>query len=135
MQSYRSILKTIHSSHETAKNDSEATSLAQNVMKSWTEPWLIVFDNYDSPGAFASRNIRNYLPLGKGHILFTSRHEDSSRLGYHISISGMTKDESVELLLQRPALTSEERSKGVEVASTLGFLALALNQAGLYSYT
>src|SRR5205814_1015726 len=64
--------------------------------------------------------------------LFTSRHEDSSRLGRYITLSGMTEHESVELLLLRPASTSQERSNAVEVASTLGFLALALDQAGAY---
>ena len=34
MQSYRSILKTIYSSHETVKNGSEATLLAQNIGRS-----------------------------------------------------------------------------------------------------
>src|SRR5438045_7117158 len=132
LQSYRSILNIIHSRNGIASNDSEATSLVRNIIQNWTKPWLIVFDNYDSPTAFKSQSIREYIPSGHGHILFTSRHEDSSRLGRYITLSRMTEEESVELLLLRPASTPQERSNAVEVASTLGFLALALDQAGAY---
>lgn len=44
----------------------------------------------------------------------------------------MSKEESVELLLQSPASTPKENSEGIEVAATLGHLALALDQAGAY---
>ena len=133
IQSYRSILRLISPGDETINNDSEAILLARNKIERWTGRWLIVFDNYDNPRAFASRAIREYIPLGEGgHILFTSRHKESSRLGRCIGLSRMTEEESVELLLQGPASTTKENSEGVEVAATLGYLALALDQAGAY---
>jgi tetratricopeptide (TPR) repeat protein len=133
IQSYRSILHLISPGDETANNDSDAILLARNKIERWIGRWLIVFDNYDNPRAFTSRPIREFIPLSEtGHILFTSRHEDSSRLGRCISLSGMTEDESVELLLQGPASSPKENSEGVEVAATLGNLALALDQARAY---
>jgi tetratricopeptide (TPR) repeat protein len=133
IQSYRSILHLISPGNETASNDSEAILRAQNKIERWVGRWLIVFDNYDNPEAFTSRSIREFIPLGEtGYILFTSRHEDSSRLGRCIRLSRMTEDESVELLLQGLASTPKENSEGVEVAAILGNLALALDQAGAY---
>jgi tetratricopeptide (TPR) repeat protein len=133
IQSYRSILNRISPGYERLNSEGEAVSKAHNVIERWTGRWLIVFDNYDNPGAFASRTIREYIPIGKeGRVLFASRHEDSSRLGHSVNLSRMTENESVELLLQRPASTLQERSEGVEVATTLGYLGLALDQAGAY---
>jgi tetratricopeptide (TPR) repeat protein len=133
IQSYRSILHLISPGDEIANNDSEAILLARNKIESWTRRWLIVFDNYDNPMAFTSWPIREFVPLSEtGYILFTSRHEDSSRLGRCISLSRMTEDESVDLLLRGPASTPKENSEGVEAAATLGNLALALDQAGAY---
>lgn len=132
IQGYRSILKLISPESEGTIDDREASSLAQDIMSRWTGRWLLVFDNFDDPGAFASPDILYYIPSGGGHILFTSRDFDSTRLGRHMSFSQMSKEESVELLLQRPASTAEERLIAEEIASTLGFLALALDQAGAY---
>ncbi|KAH0556456.1 hypothetical protein GP486_005631, partial [Trichoglossum hirsutum] len=133
IQSYRSILRLISPGDETVKNDNDVISLARNQIERWTGKWLIVFDNYDNPQAFADQPIRDYIPLNEaGRILFTSRHRDSYRLGGCISLSEMTEEESVELLLQGPASTPKENSEGVEVAATLGYLALALDQAGAY---
>ena len=133
IQSYRSILRLISPGDETANNDSEAILLARNKIERWIGRWLIVFDNYDNPRAFTSRPIREFIPISEtGYILFTSRHEDSSRLGRCISLSRMTEGESVDLLLQGPASTPKENSEGVKVAATLGNLALALDQAGAY---
>jgi hypothetical protein len=128
IQSYRSILHLISPGDETANNDGEAILLARNKIERWIGRWLIVFDNYDNPRAFTSRPIRESIPLSEtGYILFTSRHEDSSRLGRCISLSRMTEDESVDLLLRGPASTPKENSEGVEAAATLGNLALALD--------
>jgi tetratricopeptide (TPR) repeat protein len=133
IQSYRSVLHLISPGDEIASNDSEAILLARNKIERWIGRWLIVFDNYDNPGAFTSRPIRDFIPISEtGYILFTSRHEDSSRLGRCISLSRMTEDESVDLLLQGSASTPKENSEGVEIAATLGNLALALDQAGAY---
>ncbi|MCJ1313658.1 hypothetical protein MMC25_007337 [Agyrium rufum] len=44
----------------------------------------------------------------------------------------MTEAESLDVLLQRSPLNEEERTQALEIARTLGYLALALDQAGAY---
>src|SRR5436190_9510574 len=104
IQSYHSILRIISPGVEITNNNSDPVLPARNTIERWTGQYLIVFDNYDDPRAFASRTIREYIPRGEGgHILFTSRHEDSFRLGLCIGLTRMTESESVELLLHGPA--------------------------------
>ena len=96
-------------------------------------PCLLVFDNYDDLATF--KGIRNFFPRDNRHsILITSRHEDSTHLGLFISISKMEQDEANALLLHRSGLehnaTAAEHAQGV--AHHLGYLPLALAQAGAY---
>ena len=130
IQSYRAISRLISPGNEMGNEDSQTLLQVRNQIGKWTGRWLLVFDNYDNPKAFTSQAIRDYIPCQGGHILFTSRHKDSSRLGCCVDISRMTEGESVELLLQ--ATSTSETSEAVEVAATLGYLALALDQAGAY---
>ena len=44
----------------------------------------------------------------------------------------MNEEESLKLLLQRRPLNEDERFHGLEIASTLDHLALALDQASAY---
>ena len=105
----------------------------QDALRGWDQQWLMVFDNYDVPQAFQGHSIRDYVPSGKcGRILFTSRHHDSARLGYKIDASTMTENESLKLLLQRLPLNEDESTHGHNIVSTLGHLALAIDQAGAY---
>jgi hypothetical protein len=132
-QAYGLIAKKI-SNNQSDSADTEATiSFVRNTLQNWDRRWLVVFDNYDNPKAFQSQGIRHYLPSGKnGRILFTSRHEDAARLGHRITVSGMSEQESINLLLQRPPIDEPEKTEGLKIVSTLGHLALALDQAGAY---
>ena len=133
MQSYKAVAKKILKNQEGDTNSENVISLIQDTLRDWKHPWLFVFDNYDNPSAFQSPSIRDYIPSGgNGRILFTSRHEDSARLGHKIEVSGMTENESLQVLLRRVPLNDEELLHGKKVASTLGYLALALDQAGSY---
>jgi tetratricopeptide (TPR) repeat protein len=129
-QSYRAISHLISPGNEIRNGIRETILLVRNHIERWTGRWLLVFDNYDNPKAFTSQAIGDYIPCQGGHILFTSRHKDSSRLGYCVDLSRMTEDESAELLLQ--ATSTFENSEVAEVIATLGYLALALHQAGAY---
>ncbi|KAL8790171.1 MAG: hypothetical protein Q9195_006498 [Heterodermia aff. obscurata] len=96
-------------------------------------PCLLIFDNYDDLETF--KGIRNFFPRDNRHsILITSRHEDSTHLGLSISISKMDENEANALLLHRSGLDHDavaaEHAKGV--ARHLGYLPLALAQAGAY---
>jgi hypothetical protein len=67
------------------------------------EPWLMVFDNYDDPASFS--NIRDYMPEGHyGDVLGTSRHLDTSELGFtdehhFVELSGLEPVAASRLLL------------------------------------
>ena len=72
-----------------------------------------------------------------GAIFFTSRHAHFERLGYTIRITQMTEDESLELLLHQ---SKHERSykniaEGKKIVKKLGYLPLAMDQAGAYIST
>ena len=108
-QSYKAIAKKISKVQQDDADSEDVISLVQDTLREWTHPWLFIFDNYDNPKAFQTSSVRHYIPGGKeGRILFTSRHEDSAQLGHKIEVSGMTDDESLKILLQRPPLNDEE---------------------------
>lgn len=133
-QSYNIIAKAIQKDFADKDDVQTTISLVQDTLRSWPERWLVVFDNYDNPKAFQKTSIREYLPQGKnGYILFTSRHAGLEHLGgYQISVSSMTKSESLDLLLRRSPSNLDEEKDGLMVADLLGHLALALDQAGAY---
>ena len=134
MQSYKVIAQKILKHHSYNLDDEDSIRLGvQDALRDWDGKWLMVFDNYDDPQAFQGHSIRKYLPSGRGgQILFTSRHQDSARLGHKFDASTMTENESFELLLQRRQLNEDESIHGRKIVSTLGHLALAIDQAGAY---
>ena len=131
-QSYKTIANAIMS--DFLNDDIETTIFfVQDKLRNWTQPWLVVLDNYDNPGAFQGKPIKDYIPNGKaGHVLFTSRHAGLQRLGLQIPVSEMNMQESVQVLLQRPPTSLEEETEAQNIASMLGHLALTLDQAGSY---
>ena len=133
-QSYKIIAQKILKHQSYNLDDEDTIRLqVQDALRDWDGQWLMVFDNYDNPLAFQGHSIRDYVPSVKsGRILFTSRHQDSARLGHKIDASTMTENESLELLLQRLPLNEDEFTHGREIVSTLGYLALAIDQAGAY---
>ena len=132
--SYKIIAQKILKNQSYNLDDEDTIRLqVQDALRDWDRQWLMVFDNYDNPRAFQGHSIRDYLPSGRsGRTLFTSRHQDSARLGHKIDASTMTENESLELLLQRLPLNEDESTHGREIVSTLGYLALAIDQAGAY---
>ena len=132
-QSYRAIAKAILKGHQVDADSEDVISLVQDTLREWESLWLMVFDNYENPKAFETTSIEHYIPRGKqGRVIFTSRHQDSARLGHKIDVSGMNQAESLEVLFQRPPLNDEESRYGGEIAATLGNLPLALDQASSY---
>jgi hypothetical protein len=97
------------------------------------EEWLLVFDN--APASSLAR----YLPDGdRGNILYTSRqHHLQPRLRPDCvaSIDTMDAPESILLLLrsaQKPADIVGNRELARTIVNALGFLPLAIDQAGAY---
>ncbi|KAK1730752.1 uncharacterized protein BDZ83DRAFT_747077 [Colletotrichum acutatum] len=105
--------------------------LAQNQ----TEEWLLVFDNNDTI------DVSNFLPPGNtGNILFTSRRKDMSPIldaNQTIPIDIMDAEDAVTLFLrasQRQQAKSEDDDDkyGQEIVHELGYLPLAIDQAGSF---
>lgn len=133
MQSYVRIARMFSGAmSEAIMPGNEAMTFVKNTISSWRNRWLVVFDNYDNPSAFQDHPIHDYLPQGpNGTILFTSRHTSAERLGQLIPAGNMELKECLELLFLR-AYSKEEEKIGTEIAEALGYLALAIDQAGVY---
>jgi hypothetical protein len=101
-----------------------------------TKPWLLVIDNADAP----EMDVWKYFPVGgSGHILITTRDpgaEIYATVG-HIRLSGLEPEDAVNLLLktafpkdESPSPNSDNRRTAQKIASELGYLALAIANAG-----
>jgi hypothetical protein len=101
-----------------------------------TKPWLLIIDNADDP----EMDVSKYFPVGgSGHILITTRNpgvEVYATAG-HLRFGGMDPEDAVSLLLKTafpqgdsPSPDSESRQTAQTIASELGYLALALANAG-----
>jgi len=87
--------------------------------------WLLVFDNADDP-----KDLQDYLPTGPGDVLITSRNHAWTQLAEPLEVDVFTRAESVaHLLLHVPDL---EPADADHIASTLGDLPLAIEQAGAW---
>ena len=101
-------------------------------------PWLLVFDNADSPGV-----VRTYLPRGGkgkfGHVLITSRRLTDEWRGRSIILDCFNAEESVAFLRRAVAADSDsatatnvDEAVVSELAERLGYLPLALAMAAAY---
>jgi hypothetical protein len=89
------------------------------------EPWLLVFDNAESP-----QDIAGWLPGGNGHALITSRAQGWEEVAVPVEVDVLARAESVALLTGRvPGLADADADR---VAHELGDLPLALAQAAAY---
>ena len=119
----------------------DAASPDQNriveTVKRWFEThdkWLLLLDNADSPSL-----VRAFLSLSPrgGHILISSRAQNLDMLGIPrtLDLQEMSPHEALEFLLKRTGredTDARERQAAAELAEKLGWLPLALEQAGAY---
>ncbi len=95
--------------------------------------WLLILDGVDDPA-----QIKPYIPRKiMGHILLTSRCQDFQSLGISRSIlmHELTHKEAINFLckrIERAELETSEYEAAEELIKNLGFLPLALEQAGAY---
>ena len=130
-QSYSDIALGVTGGLQAIIDVKESLAIIERALHQRKGRWLAVFDNFDNPKDFQA--IRHYVPKATGgKVLFTSRHAHSERLGDVIRVSGMSQDESLDLLLRRPTSDATERLQAIAVAEMMGYLALALDQAGAY---
>ena len=94
---------------------------------------LLVLDNADTPN-----DLRGKLPQrgkSEGHVLLTSRARSFGRLARPLEITTLSPPEAETFLLRRTYhddLSATEREAVAELARELGYLPLALEQAGAY---
>lgn len=88
--------------------------------------WLLVFDN-----ARNRAEVGDYLPQGTtGHVIVTSRDPNWRGVAQPLQVPVMPPDEAVDFLLKRTSQADKDAAEAL--ASTLGYLPLALEQVGAY---
>ena len=98
--------------------------------------WLLVYDNADGEYQVVER----FLPPGnKGNILITSRNKAFQRLTTSensLEVDEMGEEEAVSLLLKSSMLGSNFVGETArKIVAVLGFIPLAIDQAGAYMQT
>jgi tetratricopeptide (TPR) repeat protein len=98
-------------------------------VRGWLEKnqrWLLVFDNACEPAELVDS-----LPTkGGGHILITSRNPNWEAIAETLVTDVFQREEALAFLLKRAKRT--EPAAAAELASELGYLPLALEQAAAY---
>lgn len=98
------------------------------------ESWMMVFDNYDNPAAFA---LQEYIPQSKfGRVLITSRNTGVDELSTRLSIplDGLLEPDAVRLLLSGARLSPsvENEQEATLIVRRLYYVALAVAQASSF---
>ncbi|ROW01599.1 hypothetical protein VSDG_02235 [Cytospora chrysosperma] len=131
-QSYRRIAQRL-----LPDADQEGSGAIQKVLAKLetSDNWLLVFDNAPD------RGLAQYTPDGnRGNIFYTSRHKHLERRmppGCDINVNEMEAEDAVTLLLRSARLDADDsayRATAEPIAEELGYLPLAIDQAGAYIY-
>ncbi|ERF69939.1 hypothetical protein EPUS_05483 [Endocarpon pusillum Z07020] len=108
---------------------------ALNWLSNLNEPWLLIIDNADDPDL----KLEEYFPRGnRGHILITTRDPLNKSYGTvgngFFEFQGLKNDDASCLLLRAAGQVKPWDSTisniATTIAKTLGYLALAITQAG-----
>ncbi|HET8846403.1 MAG TPA: NB-ARC domain-containing protein, partial [Ktedonobacteraceae bacterium] len=102
------------------------------------ERWLLIFDNVEDLSV-----LKPFLPVNdRGALLLTTRLQALGTLAQRVSLSPMTRQEGGDFLLARTnylgygqedtPIESQERMLAEAIATEMGGLPLALEQAGAY---
>jgi tetratricopeptide (TPR) repeat protein len=121
---------------ELPEKDAEDAGDAVAAVLAWLErnnDWLVVFDNADDAAILVP-----YLPQNaSGHVIITSRARvfDSLGVATTVPLSQLPPEEARQFLLARTGrhdVGGDERAAVDDLARQLGYLPLALEQAGAY---
>jgi hypothetical protein len=123
-----------HTVNQTFWSNDERINFTLQLIESWNRSWLLVFDNYDNPHQF--QNLRRYIPpSSQGSILVTSRNLDLAGLGTVVEVPPMSQKEALSLLYDRVGGAEkfpEQEDYAAKIVDLLGYLPLAIDQAGAY---
>lgn len=114
-------------------------SAGKHFLSQQEEPWLLIIDNADDP----SLDFCRLFPHGAtdaAHILVTTRvrnFRSEGTLG-QLELKGLTETDALQLLLTKADIAQpwdvSVTEAGIQIARALGYLALALIQAGTCVY-
>ena len=128
---FTQIAQTLHLPEADAPDQDEAVAAARAALER-SRDWLLILDNVED-----RREARAFVPQGSGHLLVTSREPILPEFGVPraLNVGELELDEATRFLLARTGrgdADAGEREAAAELASELGHLALALEQAAAY---
>ena len=135
-RSYVNMANSVSQSSPTftlATDSEKSIAYLKRFLSGAPQPWILVLDNYDDPEEF--QDIRSFIPYNdQGVVIITSRHHDTARLGTCIEIKGMNENDGLTLLHKRSGYdrTNKTESVAKAIVRRLGYLPLAIDQAGSY---
>jgi hypothetical protein len=129
-------MATIQSALEKIARSTSAGTTSDDALRWLSQQrseWLLLIDNADDPQI----NLQQFFPrCAHGNILITTRNQNSRRHAPHsnVDVAGMIPDDAVELLLKLAMVerSAKNRDVGAVICKELGYLALAITQAGAY---
>ncbi|GAB1312429.1 Kinesin light chain 4 [Madurella fahalii] len=104
-------------------------------LQSDAEPfsWLLILDNVDNLTGYP---LSKFIPQSKrGRVIITTRLTAVARFGYPLEVGEIEEESAVEILLSAARLRlrfGSDADDAKTLADALGFLPLALEQAGVY---
>jgi len=123
---YADLAQHLDISEDIIKSPDQQVKIA--AVKDWlnnNSSWLFIFDNAEEQKA-----LEPYFPtLHKGHVLVTTRNQNCQG-GHLLQVDIMDEETAVEFLHTKTKLKNNDGAK--ELAETLGYLPLALEQAGAF---
>ena len=125
LTSYRNFASRKNLINEDTKEDEVIINAVRNWMQ-YHDNWLFIFDN-----AADEKSLLPFLPPQinwRQHILITSRNKNFLR--FYTNINIFTESEACEFIKKLTGKTADSHLK--ELAKKMGYLPLALDQAGAY---
>jgi len=122
--------------NEIIDRDTKESEIIIEAVRNWMQQhnnWLFIYDNAEEFENKEGRKFKDYLPrqnTDRRHVLITSRNKRWEHLATVIALEVFSPEEATKFLASRTKLPHDEYQD--ELAKKLGYLSLALEQAGAY---
>jgi tetratricopeptide (TPR) repeat protein len=125
---------------EIVGKDTKEAEIIIEAVRNWMQQhdnWLFIYDNAEifeeNEADGTGRRFEDYLPklnAGRKHVLITSRNKHWKRIATVLTLEVFSPDEASQFLTSRTGLPSDLYQE--QLTERLGYLSLALEQAGAY---